>query len=493
MIPGSRGLSHAPSLRLPPIASHPFPSEGPATPTVDPHDPPDPTSETPALDPASDAPAPEPASSPSAPRTLRSRARGLFADTRPLQNLHFKRLWQANIITVIGAQITIITVPAQLWALTGSSLYVGLTGLFGLVPLVVLGLWGGAIADAFDRRRILLVTTLGLILTSGLFAAQALLQVRNVWVILGIFAAQQAFFAVNQPARTALIPSLVPRDQLPAANALNMTVGQFGAIAGPLVGGALLPFLGFSLLYLIDTVCLLATLWAVLRLPALKPEGAIARPGLRSILDGFVYTWKHKILLVSFAVDLIAMVFGMPRALYPQLADQSFGGPAQGGMEFAALSVAMALGALLGGIFSGWLGRVHRVGLAVLIAVGVWGLVVMGFGGATWLAGGRAMPWLAVAVAFMAAGGIADMISMVFRQTMLQGAASDAVRGRLQGVFLVVVAGGPRFADVAHGAAADVLGAPLTVVLGGALVVLGVAACGVLVPQFTRYRVGPGR
>lgn len=389
---------------------------------------------------------------------------------------------------MIGAQITVITVPAQLWALTRSSVYVGLTGLFGLVPLIVFGLWGGAIADAFDRRRILQVTTLGLILTSGLFFLQALLQLNNVWLILGIFSLQQAFFGLNQPARTALIPSLVPPRQLPAANALNMTVGQFGAIAGPLVGGALLPFLGFSWLYLIDTVFLLATLWAVILLPPLRPHGEVSRPDIRSILDGFVYTWRHKILLVSFAADLIAMVFGMPRAVFPEVANQNFGGPPEGGMAFAALSVAIALGALLGGIFSGWFSRVDRIGLAVLLAVAGWGLAVIGFGVTTGLADGVAMPLLGFAVAFMAMGGVADMISMAFRQTLLLSAATDAVRGRLQGVFLVVVAGGPRVADVLHGAAADRLGAAATIVIGGVLVVLGILACAVLVPQFARYR-----
>lgn len=420
-----------------------------------------------------------------------SRLRGIFADTRPLASPHFRRLWTANIITVIGAQITVITVPAQLWAMTGSSAYVGIAGLFGLVPLVVMGLWGGAIADAFDRRRVLLVSTMGLIATAVLFFLQALLDLQNVWVLLVVFAIQQAFFALNQPARTALLPTIVPADQLPAANALNMTVMQFGAIAGPLVGGALLPFLGFSLLYLLDALTLLATLWAVIRLPSLKPQGDPVRPDLRGIAEGFVITWRSKILLISFVVDLIAMVFGMPRALYPELANHSFGGPATGGLEFAALSAAMAVGALFGGIFSGWFSRVVRIGLAVLLAVGVWGLAVVGLGVSALLADGRPMPFLALAVLFLAIGGIADMVSMAFRQTILQASVTDRMRGRLQGVFLVVVAGGPRIADVLHGAVAGWISAPWTVILGGIAVVLGIGVCAVLVPSFVRYRA-PG-
>ena len=171
--------------------------------------------------------------------------RSLVADTRPLRNEHFRRLWTANIITVIGAQLTVVAVPAQIYADTGSSAYVGLTGLFGLVPLVVFGLYGGALADVFDRRRILVVSTLGLIATSALFWLQAALGMRNVWLLLSLFAVQQAFFAINQPVRSAILPRLVEPELLPAANALNMTVAQAGAIAGPMVGGVLIPVVGF--------------------------------------------------------------------------------------------------------------------------------------------------------------------------------------------------------------------------------------------------------
>ncbi len=210
--------------------------------------------------------------------------RGMVADTRPLADDHFRRLWTANIITVVGAQLTIVAVPAQIYAETGSSAYVGLTGIFGLVPLVVFGLWGGALADVFDRRTMLVVTTVGLIGTSALFWAQAALGNGNVWLLLALFSVQQAFFAVNQPTRSAILPRLLRPELLPAANSLNMTVFQAGAIAGPLVAGALIPFLGFSWLYLIDTLTLFATLSAVVRLPPLRVERAPgtappARPG----------------------------------------------------------------------------------------------------------------------------------------------------------------------------------------------------------------------
>lgn len=205
---------------------------------------------------------------------LAGKLRGVFADTRPLQTPDFQRLWVANIVTVIGAQLTVVAVPAQIYSITGSSGMVGLTGLFGLVPLVVFGLWGGALADHMDRRRLLEITTAGLIATTALFWLQAFLGLNNVWLLLGLFSLQQAFFAVNQRTRTAILPKLLPTDQLPAANALNMTVMSAGAIAGPLVGGALIPVFGYAWLYFIDTI----TLFAVWRLPPLPVDKPMAAP-----------------------------------------------------------------------------------------------------------------------------------------------------------------------------------------------------------------------
>jgi MFS family permease len=413
-----------------------------------------------------------------------------LADTAPLSNPPFRRLWTANIVTVVGAQLTVVAVPAQIYAITGSSAYVGLTGLFGLVPLIVFGLWGGALADVLDRRSILRVTTLGLILSSAAFWAQAAAGADSVWLLLSLFAIQQAFFAINQPTRSAVLPRLLPAHQLPAANALNMTVMQAGAIAGPLVGGALIPILGFSVLYAVDTVTLFATLWAVIRLPALPIEGAPAgAPGLRAVLDGFAYLRGHRVLLMSFVVDIIAMVFGMPRALFPQVAHQSFGGPTDGGLAFALLFAGIPAGAVLGGILSGWVSRVRRQGRAVICAILVWGLAMAAFGGAVGLAPHARRLMLVVAVLLLVVGGAADMSSSAFRNSMLQSAGSDAVRGRLQGVFIVVVAGGPRIADVVHGGAAAVVGTAVASGVGGLIVIALVGWCAHAAPTFMGYRV----
>jgi MFS family permease len=415
--------------------------------------------------------------------------RGLLADTTPLQTPAFRRLWVANIITVIGAQLTVVAVPAQLYAITGSSAYVGLAGLFGLVPLIVFGLWGGALADHFDRRALLIVTTVGLIVTSACFWAQAAAGLNNVWLLLGVFSLQQAFFAVNQPTRTAVLPRLLPKEQLPAANALNMTVMTAGAIAGPLVGGALIPVIGLSWLYLIDTLTLVATLGAVIRLPKLPVDGRTGSPGLRSIVEGVRYLRWHVVVMVGLGLDLVAMLFGMPRALFPEIAHASFGEPAEGGLVYALLFVGIPLGSMLGGVFSGWYSRVRRQGYAVIFAILVWGVAITAFGVAVSLAPVWRTTALVVAIAMLAIGGAADMASAAFRQTMLLAAVDDAVRGRVQGVFLVIVVGGPRLADVSHGLASEWLGAPLTAALGGVLVVLVTLAIAGRVTAFRTYTV----
>jgi hypothetical protein len=420
----------------------------------------------------------------------------LFADTTPLKQRDFRRLWWAGIPTVIGANLTIFAVPVQLYALTQSSAYVGLAGVFALVPLVVFGLWGGALADAMDRRILLIVATLGLAVASILLWVQAALALNNVWVVLCLLAVQQAFFAVNSPTRSAAIPRMLPEDQLAAANSLNMTVQQFGAIVGPLLAGLMLSWIDLSTLYLIDAITCLAPIWVTIRLAPMPPLEAVvgaARWGFGAVLDGFRYLAGNTVVLMSFVVDLIAMILGMPRALFPEMAHQSFGAPVSGGTTIALLAAAMSAGAVAGGVFSGWLPRIRRQGLAVVVAIVIWGLAMVGFGVAGGLSHGRAGPLLWAALAFLAVGGAADMVSAAFRSTILQSAASDDLRGRLQGVFLVVVAGGPRVADVLHGTAAAAIGTSAAAAGGGALVVVGVVIAALVVPAFVRYRVSDGK
>ncbi|GHD85867.1 MFS transporter [Streptomyces naganishii JCM 4654] len=402
-------------------------------------------------------------------------------DTRPLHRPAFRRLWSSTIVTAVGSQLTAVAVPKQIYDITGSSAWVGYASLAGLVPMVVFALWGGAVADTVDRRKLLLVTNSGIAVTSLLFWAQAASGLGSVAVLMVLLAVQQAFFGLNSPARNASIARLVPAEELPAANALGSTVMQTGLVAGPLLAGALIPVIGLPELYLIDAVALCVTVWAVLRLPALPPLTASAArgAGLREIAAGFRYISGHRVLLLSFLADIIAMVLGMPRALFPQLAAQTYA-PYGEGLALGLLFAAIPIGAVAGGLFSGTFSRARRHGWMVIGAVIAWGVAVAGSGLSSSL-------W--VAVAFLAVAGVADMVSMVFRGAILLSAATDEMRGRMQGVFTVVVAGGPRLADVLHGTAGSVLGPRAAVTGGGLLVVVLMMVLAGAVPALRRYRV----
>jgi len=410
----------------------------------------------------------------------RARLGRLVVDIRPLRVLAYRRLWSSTVVTAIGGQLTAVAVPKQVYDLTKSSAYVGLAGAVALAPLLVFGIWGGAIADAFDRRRLLLVTNSAIAAISALLWLQAALGAGSVAVLLILLGLQQAFFAVNMPTRGASIARLIPAELLPSANALGSTVQTFGAVLGPMLAGALIPVLGLPMLYLIDALGLLGALWAVWRLPPLPPLGERpARAGLRDVVDGFRYLATQRVLLTSFAVDVAAMIFGMPRALFPEMAERSFHDPAGGGTALGWLFAGIPAGALLCGLLSGWLSRVSRHGVAVTLAVCGWGLAIAGFGlsGSLWLA-----------VVFLALAGAADMVSMIFRNAMLQSAATDEMRGRMQGVYTVVVAGGPRLADTVHGTVGAALGTTAAVSGGGVLVIVVVLATVTALPAFWRYR-----
>ncbi|MEV5847155.1 MFS transporter [Streptomyces sp. NPDC051985] len=402
-------------------------------------------------------------------------------DTRPLAVPAYRRLWSSTIVTSVGSQLTAVAVPKQIYDITGSSAWVGAASLAGLLPLIVFALWGGAVADAMDRRKLLLITNIGIAVTSLLFWLQAVTGLESVAALMVLLALQQAFWGLNAPARTASIARLVPEAQLPAANALGSTVMQTGQVVGPLLAGALIPVIGLPELYLIDALALCVTVWAVYRLPALPPLAAAAarRAGVREIVEGFRYISLHKVLLLSFLADIIAMVLGMPRALFPQLAAQTYGSYGEG-LALGLLFAAIPIGAVLGGLFSGTFSRARRHGWMVIGAVVGWGAAIAGFGLSRNL-------W--IAVAFLAAAGVADMVSMVFRGAILLSAATDEMRGRMQGVFTVVVAGGPRLADVLHGTMGSVFGPRAAVAGGGLLVVAVMLTLAAAVPALRRYRV----
>jgi MFS family permease len=402
-------------------------------------------------------------------------------DTRPLRIPAYRRLWTSTIVTAVGSQLTAVAVPKQIYDITHSSAWVGYASLAGLLPMVAFALWGGAVADAVDRRKLLLVTNSGIAVTSLLFWAQAVTGLDSVAVLMVLLALQQAFFGLNAPARNASIARLVPAAELPAANALGSTVTQTGLVAGPLLAGVLIPVIGLPELYLIDALALCVTVWAVFRLPALPPLGDVAarRAGIRQIAEGFRYISRRKVLLLSFLADIVAMVFGMPRALFPQLAAQTYHSYGEG-LALGVLFAGIPVGAVLGGLFSGVFSRARRHGWMVIAAVVGWGVAVAG-------AGLSANLW--AAMGFLALAGVADMVSMVFRGAILLSAATDEMRGRMQGVFTVVVAGGPRLADVLHGTAGSAFGPRAAVAGGGALVVVVMLTLAAAVPALRRYRI----
>lgn len=408
--------------------------------------------------------------------------RRFFVDTRPLAIPAYRRLWLTTIVTALGSQMTAVAVPKQIYDITGSSAYVGISGLVALVPLVIFALWGGAIADAVDRRKLLLVTNSGIALTCLLLWIQAASDNQSVVVVLVLLAVQQACFGVNQPTRSAAIVRLVPPALLLSANSLNATVFMLGGIMGPMLAGALMPVLGLPTLYLLDSIALCAALWAVWRLPPLPPKHETTyRPGIRSVAEGFAYLATRSVLLMSFLADIIAMVLGMPRALFPEMAETKFGDPAGGGFALGVLYAAIPIGAFIGSLFSGAFSRIRNYGRMVVIAVFAWGLAIAAFGFMSSI-------WLAVL--FLGIAGAADVVSMVFRRSILQTAATDEMQGRLHGVFTVVVAGGPRVADLLHGTAGAALGTTVAVAGGGLLVLVCMLVAVLCFPAFWRY-LGP--
>jgi MFS family permease len=409
------------------------------------------------------------------------RGKSWAIDTTPLRNRAYRRVFGGVAVTMLGQQMTLVAVPYQVYELTGSSLMVGLTSVVALVPLVVFGLLGGAIADSMDRRTLMVVTSVGAAVTSALLAVQALLPGEGHLAVLWLLAAAvSGFAAVNQPARSAVIPAIVGPDGVAAANALAMTVRQAGVIVGPLLAGLLIGLGDLTVLYTIDALGFVAAVLLLRGLPPLPPEGVTGplRLGaaVRGVGEGFAFLRTQPVLLMTFVVDVIAMLFAWPQAVFPELSQTTYGGDANSlGWLFAGVSI----GSLLMGLSSGWVSRVDRQGAVVLAAIAVWGVAIIGFGLASTL-------WLAVFC--LAVAGAGDMVSAVLRSSMLQTAAPDEMRGRMQGVFIVVVAGGPRLGDLRAGVLASSFGVSAAMVSGGVVIVVAMVVVAVAVPSFWLFR-----
>jgi MFS family permease len=424
---------------------------------------------------------------PQASRRVRTGAaiRGLAIDVTPLRRYRdFRILWLGQLFGHTGQQVTTVALPYQVFVLTGSSLAVGLIGLAQVVPLMVFSVAASPITDRVDRRKLMLFTELGQACVTGLLLLGSVLGPPPLWYLYVLAGLQAGMWAVSAPARSAAVPNIVGREHLPAAIALHQALYNATAIAGPSVAGIVLARFGLAWAYGVDLISFGASIAAALLIRPLPPHRDPEAPpveGVRAVREGFSFLRRNRILVATFLIDLNAMIFGMPRALFPVLALTVFRvGPEGLGLLYAA----PATGALLGVLTAGWVGRIRRQGKAVIWAVAVWGAAITMFG----LSGA----FFGLALFFLVVAGAADVISAVFRGTILQLSVPDALRGRLSAVNIMVVAGGPRLGDLEAGAVASLVSPRFSVVSGGLACLVGVALLAMLVPQLARYRIDPG-
>lgn len=415
----------------------------------------------------------------------RATVRRLAIDVSPLRaSRDFRLLWFGQLISLTGRQLTVVALQYQVYTLTNSSFAVGLIGIAQLGPLIVLSIAGGAIADRWDRRRVILWTELGMALSSGALLVGAVLGHPPLLYLYAVTGVQAGLSGLNQPARSASIPMLVAPERLPAAFALNQVMFNTTLVVGPLLAGVIIGIGGTNGLvwaYGLDVVSFASSLIATVMLRPLKPylaKGDTAPSGWKAIKDGFAFLRGKRVINSTFSIDLIAMIFGMPRALFPALALTVWG---VGAVGLGLMNAAPAAGALVGALTSGWLGGVRRQGAAVVWAVAGWGAAIAAFGllGAPFF-------WLAlVALAF---AGAADVVSAVFRSTILQTSLPDAYRGRISAVHIMVVTGGPRLGDFEAGLVAKLTTPEISVISGGLACIVGAFLTAKRVPELWRYR-----
>jgi MFS family permease len=399
-------------------------------------------------------------------------------DVRPLRNRDFSLLFWGQLISFLGSMVTYVAVPYQVYQLTQSPLMVGLLGLAQLGPILGLSMVGGAIADAHDRRATVLATEVAFTLLSALLFVNAVLPEPRLWVIFVLAAIQAGLFALQRPSLDALVPRLVDKGELTAAGALNATRGTVGMLLGPAIGGVLIVTVGLPATYALDALTFAASLVGLALMQASPPVMGGESPSLRGVLDGWKFASCRPELVGTYVVDIVAMVFGMPEALFPAIAE-TLGGPAVLGLLYSA----PAFGALVASGTSGWTNHTRRHGLAVILAATVWGVAIIGFGlAATPLV---ALPMLAIA-------GGADAISGIFRMSIWNHTVPDELRGRLASIEMVSYTSGPALGNTESGLIAGLFSVPASVISGGVLCVLGCAVCFVLLPGFRRYRIEPG-
>lgn len=403
----------------------------------------------------------------------------LLVDTTPLRvSPDFRRLWIGQAVSMLGTAITTAALPYQVFHQTGSSLAVGLLGVAQLGPLLVFSIIGGAFADSIDKRTLLLGVNAAALACSAALALNASFGHPQLWLLYVLGAVASGLGAMTYPVMRSLLPLLIEEDLRPAAYALQSTYGSFGMMAGPALGGVLIAAFGLTTAYAVDvgTFCLALAVFA--GIAAAPPVGDTAGVSASSVLDGLRFLRGHSLIMSIFGIDLLAMVFGMPRALLPALAVRLGGGPVLYGLLLSSAPTGMFIASLL----SGWTARVRHQGRAVLWAVAGWGTAIAVAGSTRHVA--------LVMVMFAAAGG-ADMISGVYRSAVAASVTPDAMRGRVSGVELAVYAGGPVLGDVEAGVVGGLVNVPFAIVSGGLACIVAAAVFAARVKSFANY-VKPG-
>jgi len=405
----------------------------------------------------------------------RQRLGRVVVDISPLRDFPaYRRLWLGQSVNIIGSQVTRVALPYQVNVLTHSTLAIAGLTLVQLVPLLLFSLGGGSLADVVDRRRLLLVTQVALALSS-LALAIVSLGTPALPVLFAIAFVASAFGSIDQPTRASSTPRLVPAHRLPAAIALGQLSFNAGSVIGPAVGGLILAGAGVSGAYLVDVATYAVSIVAILGLPPIPPVVAGRRAGLAAIRESLAFVRSRRTILSTFAIDLNAMIFGMPTALFPALAlDVFHAGPVGVGL----LNAAPAAGAFVAVFLSGLVTRLRRIGRGIIVAVVVWGAAIALFGLSTF-----SFP---LALVFLAIAGAADVLSAVLRSTLVQLTTPDELRGRVSAIHILVVTSGPRLGDIEAAAVASVVGAQLSAISGGVLCVLGVIGVARLFPELDR-------
>jgi len=420
-----------------------------------------------------------------------------FIDLSPFRaSPAFTRMWIGSTLAGLGGQLTIVAIMLHMYDLTGSTFAVAMIAVAGLVPMIIAGLYGGMLADAFDRRIVALIAATLTLASTVLLAVLAWADMETVWWLYGLSIVNSAANTIVMAARQAIVPRLIPRELLPAASALNGITFGIMVMAGPALAGVLVAFAGYAWTYSIDVVLMMSLFLGLWTLPSIRPEGVLVLPGWESLRDGWRFLKRASNIRLQFILDITAMTFGQPLALLPAIGAVLLGG---GPITTGALTASVAAGAFLSSLFSGPAGRVRRQGLGIERAILVYGGSIAAFG---LVLGAAALGWFApetvdattpnlvlivVAGLTLAVSGAADNVSSIFRNTMVQAAVPDAIRGRLQGVFIVVVAGGPRLGALYAGTLATLTALWFPPLLGGFIIIGLVSLLVRLSPRFRLY------